>query len=61
MMYEFIGGLVLGLGVILITNRLVKVILDTLEVKGDNKEENWEDDTDWDWYEYDELDSRDDK
>lgn len=61
MMFEFIGGLVLGLGVILITNRLVKVVLDTLEVKGDNKEEDWESDTDWDWYEYDELDSRDDK
>ena len=67
MMYQYLGGIVLALGGLLITYNLIKTILELdamvvakeREITKEN-EEDWEGDIDkWKDYPYDELDSRD--
>lgn len=67
MMYQYLGGMVLALGGLLITYNLIKQILelDAMVVAKEREmtkenEEDWEGDIDkWKDYPYDELDSRD--
>lgn len=67
MMYQYLGGIVLALGGLLITYNLIKTILelDAMVVAKEREmtkenEEDWEGDIDkWKDYPYDELDSRD--
>lgn len=67
MMYQYLGGIVLALGGLLITYNLIKQILelDAMVVAKEREmtkenEEDWEGDIDkWKDYPYDELDSRD--
>ena len=66
MMYQYLGGIVLALGGLLITYNLIKTILelDAMVVAKERErgEEDWEDDETldkWKDYPYDELDSRD--
>lgn len=67
MMYQYLGGIVLALGGLLITYNLIKTILelDAMVVEKEREmtkenEEDWEGDIDkWKDYPYDELDSRD--
>ena len=66
MMYQYLGGIVLALGGLLITYNLIKTILEldamvvAKEREKERGEEDWEDDIDkWKDYPYDEFDSRD--
>lgn len=68
MMYQYLGGIVLALGGLLITYNLIKQILEldamvvAKEREKERGEEDWEDDETldkWKDYPYDELDSRD--
>ena len=68
MMYQYLGGIVLALGGLLITYNLIKQILEldamvvAKEKEKERGEEDWEDDETldrWKDYPYDELDSRD--
>ena len=66
MMYQYLGGIVLALGGLLITYNLIKQILelDAMVVAKEKErgEEDWENDETldkWKDYPYDELDSRD--
>ena len=68
MMYQYLGGIVLALGGLLITYNLIKTILEldamvvAKEREKERGEEDWEDDETldkWKDYPYDELDSRD--
>ena len=68
MMYQYLGGIVLALGGLLITYNLIKTILEldamvvAKEKEKERGEEDWEDDETldkWKDYPYDELDSRD--
>ena len=67
MMYQYLGGIVLALGGLLITYNLIKQILelDAMVVAKEREmtkenEEDWEGDIDkWKDYPYDEFDSRD--
>ena len=68
MMYQYLGGIVLALGGLLITYNLIKQILEldamvvAKEKEKERGEEDWENDETldkWKDYPYDELDSRD--
>lgn len=68
MMYQYLGGIVLALGGLLITYNLIKQILEldamvvAKEREKERGEEDWEDDETldkWKDYPYDEFDSRD--